>query len=300
MSEDQSKTNTLKGFWLYLAAGRPKAWLLALFLSLIIPIVGFILVLYLIVKIVISQQKRRYALLALIVITLTAVGNLAYIKALPILREPVDKELVEQNFTTKESYNTVSTTLVGQTGLSFSKPSEFQSVDISASDLNKDLITGAYSHTVNLEERQELTLMSIVASSGGGSGSVGNVPYATYAYAIEQVLQKSQGNDYEAFEQRLNLYLQSIISPHFEITLASPKPFKNQQITTNAWTLDFTAKPKGGSSPSSERAPIVSGRLMVAFGTDTYYYFSVYGSTRNWHSHQQTWAEVFNSVKIDQ
>jgi hypothetical protein len=79
--------------------------------------------------------------------------------------------------------------------------------------------------------------------------------------------------------------------------LSVPKAFSSSNITTGAWSADFTDTYKG----SAKVAPYkLQGRIIEAYGKKSVFYFMAANVGSVWEKNDQVWQQIFNSLRIDQ
>lgn len=143
--------------------------------------------------------------------------------------------------------------------------------------------------------------------------SSGKVPIAiagalagSYAYPKGQTPSKSFLKEYNA---NLTAAKQSVIDgqeklalatlkggylAHKQLSIQSLKNFTNADIKQGAWVADFTA------ASGSKSLPSYKGRLVKVITNKATYTFYVFAYDYNWDANQNTWTQVFDSLKVDQ
>jgi hypothetical protein len=98
---------------------------------------------------------------------------------------------------------------------------------------------------------------------------------------------------YEAITKSLQQYVISRL-PDYKLTFGKPAKFSSDNIKSDALSMDFS----GPSKKSSEQQ--IKGRTMLVLSAKADYTFAVYASSGKWQANQAEWAQIFNSLKIDQ
>ena len=136
---------------------------------------------------------------------------------------------------------------------------------------NKPLIAGAYVSSVPYINNQ--------------------APPAAYLKTFNDAVKTPSGQFYKAQVQQAIRFIR-FRYVGYSATVSKASAFTNDNIKSSAWSFDYTITSKG--------QPTMQGRLVTAYGKNANYNFLVTAVTYNWTGNQDTWTQVFGSLKVDQ
>lgn len=120
----------------------------------------------------------------------------------------------------------------------------------------------------------------------------------TYLNSLAQSIVNPKAKDYALYTDSLKEFISQRVATGYNISLSKPNSLNTPYLKNNAWSANFSAVPKIGSS--SATLPDFSGQVLMAIGKDTFYYFLIGAVDYNWRGNQIVWKGVTDSLKIDQ
>jgi hypothetical protein len=245
----------------------------------LVPILGLVVSLWLFIK-----RSRRLALVTLLVSVLSSVGySYIYTSTHHKTKAPV----VSSNAT---AYKLSPTGSVdgAQTGsgATFVVPSGFRPSNTLNSSVNsaylKQVTTNG--HTITNGNVRALAIPMPAAQLT-----------SSLALANATLSPSSASKDNKNATLQFVTFIQNSLTRDYNPVLSAPTPLQTANIKSNAWQFDFTA-----ASTSQTTQPTMKGVVIYAFGKSAIYYFLVTAAQDDWTANPSTWAEVINSLKIDQ
>ncbi len=178
-------------------------------------------------------------------------------------------------------------------GVSLNMPTEFTTESASKPQLSQTQFSQAMAKNDGS--------VVIIAHLAIASVYSGTPPSAGYLQKFSKTLTDTTSPAYNGTIQPIKDFVnRRLPTAHYNVSFDKTAAFTSDNIKTDAWQLDFTAKTK---NPANERNfPPLKGKEILAVGKSTFYYFMVDAIDYNWQSksNQSIWQQVINSLKIDQ
>ncbi|MEX2006761.1 MAG: hypothetical protein WD877_01095 [Candidatus Saccharimonadales bacterium] len=112
---------------------------------------------------------------------------------------------------------------------------------------------------------------------------------------LNDIMTNSENSFHEDHIMQLEELITRNLGSTFDTTIDIPKKVTLTNIKNHVWGSEFSAN----YIATKTYAPI-KGKVILAVGEKTYYYFMVGAVDYNWHANQEVWSRVINSLKIDQ
>lgn len=172
-------------------------------------------------------------------------------------------------------------------GISFKKPAELKQKNHSVS-LGRS--QAFFSQSQTTEEHSQDKLAYLGASSIQSSNAAND----SYLKFLGGAILNPSSKEYLAVVSPIKEFIRHSTDNRVIVELTSAKNFKNTSISKNAWILDFKA------TTTDNGVWPIKGKVILAAGNRTFYYFMVGASESNWQANQKVWQQVIDSLKIDQ
>lgn len=191
----------------------------------------------------------------------------------------------------KYSYSQLSNYTLGGAsagdGMSFSRPVELGG--------SKDLKAGGTS--INFDQSVSKNSQNIdIAKLNATSVTYKTSPQ--YIKSVAAAITNPQSSSYNTILAPIKQFVAAGVGYNYAVTFSTPVALTTSNFKSNAWSLDFTAKPF--NSAINPLLPNMQGKAVFAIGKKTYYYFFVSAVDYNWQANQSVFGQVISSLKIDQ
>lgn len=236
-----------------------------------------------------KTPKIKLVIFGLIVIVLVLIGAGIYASQ---KNESISVNNKDYSFTYDKTTNLKLPGTGDDRGMSFDKPDEIKYVITVPDPLSKASYVQLES---NIEVARLLALIKDVSYIPPSDTTPGG-PGPDYADFLRQDLSKDpQSVEYQRATKSIEVFAKSGFASLIKTTLGNAQPFTNSTIKKDAWQFDVTTtgNPANGT-------PAQEGKVIIAIGKYTYYYFLVTATTENWSDNSSIFNKVFNSLKIDQ
>lgn len=120
----------------------------------------------------------------------------------------------------------------------------------------------------------------------------------TYLEYLNKSLMSNSGKDYDSVMKSVTSFTRASIISDYKYELSDTKHFTSPNISKNAWQFDLkvTSPEKDGKKKYND----LKGKVILAAGKKTFYYFLVTSLDYNWEPNTKTWQQIYDSLKIDQ
>jgi hypothetical protein len=262
---------------------------LVILLSLILPPLGIIACIFFLYKALTSRNKMYY-LPAILVIVLPLA--LVY-QGHPLVEsfKKNDTKVTVKNQPKDPRAYTYSrldkVSLPGQatgTGMRFEKPEE---VKLVADGIDDKSSWGVFRHENNLKE-----VITIITAASAIDKQLENKEYLNRWNASYS---EGEGPSYENAILAAKQFAQNVVGVNYDLELQKAEKYTSSNLKENAWQIDYFAKPKNGTTVLP-----LKGKIVIAGTQKGFYYFIASTKDYNWHSNEEIWRKVFESIQADQ
>lgn len=174
-------------------------------------------------------------------------------------------------------------------GISFKKPVEFEAT--AALELRATQST----------QRQTTTYKGqgvVIAQVSAASIYMATDLSQTFTKNLNIVMADPNNQSHKDNVKQMQDFVKFRTSTSYNISYKSPVAFTAANIKANAWSIDFTATAK--DTKTKDLQPDLTGKVILAVGNSTIYYFLINASTNNWLPNTATWNQITDSIKLDQ
>ena len=262
--------------------GNPLFWTIVLLISLVIPLLGFIISVYLLVKAIRLHKRRLYYMAAA-----TLAASLVGVGLLRFSYNLIYNQKLDYTYSALDEYKLPSK-LAGAE-LTFQKPTEIKYSNLR---LQEGSAVASLVHT-NKKTKPDSGIAYIYA----GSVQSALATSESYIKARKEGLSSKNSQNYQIMVKPIIDFIKGNTSDKYDVQILSVSPLSTSNIKDNAWKFDLTIRGGGGSVKTIKP---LNGNAIMAFGKNTFYYFTVMAIENNWDSNQKVWQQVLDSVKVDQ
>ena len=168
--------------------------------------------------------------------------------------------------------------------ITFSRPTEFSPTDPQQQAFTKD-----WQHSLNGQPVGSLAAYS--------SYVTGKLPTVMPKLTQTAFSQPPSSSDYQSFIKPLTAFAAAQLPKSSgQVSLSTPQAFTSANIKNNAWQFNLTTQNSDIAKPLSQW----TGRLLDIWGQNGQYYLMVAAINQNWQANSQIWAQILNSIKVDQ
>jgi hypothetical protein len=172
-------------------------------------------------------------------------------------------------------------------GLSFLQPKDFV---VYGKPTNTDATFVQYS-----PGDKKYVISQITATSQAREG---DKAASDYLKKVNDAFNKKGSDEYKAEKLNILYYLQNSLSG-YDLDLSDPVALKTANINKNAWVFNYAAKAKIESNGYKAGDKVHEGKLVLAIGEKSYYFFKLQSIESNWQAYG-IWDQIIDSLKIDQ
>ena len=259
--------------------------ILALLISLLLPPIGILLMLYLLIKAIRTSVWRKAALLpAIAVLILSAAGTYGYWQLYQVWQGGK-----QYSYTYSKLDDFKLPSVLKGAGISFNKPTEF----IQAGD---SVVQEGFSAAIFYQPNYATDPKTAIAYLSANSVQSALAASSSYVEQLSSVLNNPSDSRYQTMVGPVKDFLVAATDSSFRIDIGSAKPLQTANLKNNAWEFDFFIQ----NDKNKTKVTPLRGKAILAVGKNSFYYFMVSSVYYNWGPSQSVWQQMIDSIKIDQ
>lgn len=233
------------------------------------------------------KLPKNAAFVGLIIIILALVGGGFYWQKYYSPHKVAQPQQIYKYSYAKLSSYALTGSAAGR-GIAFSKPVEFGgSTDIKSKGTS-----------ITLTQADTKNNQPIVTGRLGAASVAANGVTSAYTKSLATIITNPQNSSYKNILSPIKQFVAAGVGSNYETTFDTPVVLTTSNLAANSWSIDFTAKPI--SPDANPYLPDFQGKAVFAIGKKTYYYYFIAAVDYNWQANQSVFAQVINSLKIDQ
>lgn len=230
-------------------------------------------------------KKAAFVGLILIILALAG-GSFYWQKYYSPQKSNQPQQIYKYSYAKLSSY-TLTGSAAGR-GITFSKPVEFGGP-------TDTKLKGA---SITLSQSSNKNNQPITTGKLGAASVAANTSTGAYAKSLNGIITNPQSSSYQNVLSPIKQFVAAGVGFNYEATFDTPVVLTTSNLSANSWSIDFTAKPI--NPDANPYLPNLQGKAVFAIGKKTYYYFFIAAVDYNWQANQSVFAQVINSLKIDQ